>query len=1182
MNAPRASSLLSPSPLPAARRADNRRSGFALLITITLLAFLVLLLVSLASLTRVETQVAANNQQISQARQNALMALNVAIGQLQKYAGADQRTTARADLDGNLANVTNQNGRWLGVYGSAVAASYADTPLQVSDKLAAAYDAADPLLKKGSQARLLNWLVSGNENTAFNPATDVAADGHITAAPASFAFTPASTVDLTTVSTSPAASATQALLVGPNSVTAPSDYVAAPLRSIAVAPSQIPGAAPAGGDINIGRYAWWVGDEGAKARINLSASTVTQPAHAFVAAQRTAVELVDGVNAVGSTAAFATGQLIGPAAYDPSSSTIPRLLSGAQLPMLSSAHATALETARKFRFHDLTAASQSVLSDTYAGGLKKDLSAVLATGAPAPADTDYLFTPASTAARDIYGVPTWGKLRSFVRPPSTGTALIEPRLPSTTDVGVYPIITYVAAGFQYVNQGGSLRLAMFPVVVLWNPYTAPIKGGTYEVGINSLGGRFQLQSRIGTGPWVAKETRNLSNGLQLQGTGTAKSYLRFQIDATATSLLPGESRIFALQGSQSGGNYTLAGGAPANVLTPGLNILGHVFASDEGAAVAPGETDFRVAGDGSQHVPTYGGNFRNEMCAYLGQVSTVPPVGPEMPQAGKPWYQAAALVAMSGTPASPLLQESVPNGVTGAGLWGVSLQMSFGNRVRWIANNNVRAPFMSKTGMPGTRAMISKQGKDTWFQLFSFDPSPDGRASSSTASSTTSGLDVNPTTDEPIDSILFELRPSDQPLLSLGQLQHANLSWHQDIPAYPLGNSLADMFHLNPNKTDRDRLYRTAGSSGSSPPINLIGGQYDISYLLNRALWDRYFVSTVPHAGTGTSSDTNTTGIPDLLPNSRLIHDRSADLRDTDKAAAHLLLNGGFNINSTSEQAWRAVLGGINRLEYDPEDAAAAPGTPLNAALPRFARPPVAPAYDSSKTDWAFKGYRQLTEEQIAQLAREIVREVRNRGPFISLADFVNRRLKDNPASTTHGTSPLLRSDETLKGPLQAAIDATTSGSASINNHHGTAPFNSAMNSDATDDDQLDADGLVGGRVANSTTLSVPPIGSKSAFAPQFLTQADVLSSIGSGLSARSDTFTIRTYGDVLNPVTGDISGRAWCEAVVQRVVEPVRRKNNTATDPDYNEPAAGTAAQPDFGRRFQIISFRWLSSNDI
>ncbi|MET0263386.1 MAG: hypothetical protein ABW223_10845, partial [Rariglobus sp.] len=98
MSSPQKSPFIKPrrngSDSTASRPFASRRRGFALLITITLLAFLVLLLVSLASLTRVETQVAGNNQSLAQARQNALMALNIAIGQLQKHTGPDQRVTA--------------------------------------------------------------------------------------------------------------------------------------------------------------------------------------------------------------------------------------------------------------------------------------------------------------------------------------------------------------------------------------------------------------------------------------------------------------------------------------------------------------------------------------------------------------------------------------------------------------------------------------------------------------------------------------------------------------------------------------------------------------------------------------------------------------------------------------------------------------------------------------------------------------------------------------------------------------------------------------------------------------------------------------------------------------------------------------------------------------------------------
>ena len=84
------------------------------------------------------------------------------------------------------------------------------------------------------------------------------------------------------------------------------------------------------------------------------------------------------------------------------------------------------------------------------------------------------------------------------------------------------------------------------------------------------------------------------------------------------------------------------------------------------------------------------------------------------------------------------------------------------------------------------------------------------------------------------------------------------------------------------------------------------------------------------------------------------------------------------------------------------------------------------------------------------------------------------------------------------------------------------------------------------------------------------ITQADLLGILAPFLQTRSDTFLVRAYGESVNPATGLTGARAWCEARVQRLPAPF--------DPEDN------AAQPvgAFGRRFRIVSLRWLNSSDL
>ncbi|MBI2510734.1 MAG: hypothetical protein HYV96_02040 [Opitutae bacterium] len=119
---------------------SKERRGFALLLTLALLSFVLLLLLGLVAVVRLEAQAAVNAGELARARANARLALWIAIGQLQRYTGGDGIVTARADVAG--AAVANP--AWTGVW-------------RANDSLGA-----------------VTWLVSGNENTPLALTPDTA------------------------------------------------------------------------------------------------------------------------------------------------------------------------------------------------------------------------------------------------------------------------------------------------------------------------------------------------------------------------------------------------------------------------------------------------------------------------------------------------------------------------------------------------------------------------------------------------------------------------------------------------------------------------------------------------------------------------------------------------------------------------------------------------------------------------------------------------------------------------------------------------------------------------------------------------------------------------------------------------------------------------------------------------
>ena len=333
------------------------------------------------------------------------------------------------------------------------------------------------------------------------------------------------------------------------------------------------------------------------------------------------------------------------------------------------------------------------------------------------------------------------------------------------------------------------------------------------------------------------------------------------------------------------------------------------------------------------------------------------------------------------------------------------------------------------------------------------------------------------------NAVMFDLPRS--PLLSIAQFRHANLNHFAHGPSYILGNSYASPqigrhkiwtrfnsvkmeVHGNPNipnlikefnfsyQLPRTNRYVNVNLfpwdvnrwQPTNAPIRDENGAndhqnitYDHSYYSNYTLFDGYFL-------TGTSGE-DITNIPlNLEPgekfrpfrNPRLvpyIHDdwvdngkwklteydqkisnkvgnqKNEDLR-YQTLAADLLLEGAFNINSTSVNSWIAHLTALKGIKI-PGSSVSSNETPF----PRFFE-------KISENTW--NKISSLNDSKIRELANCIVKQIKLRGPFLSYADFVNRRIsvesKPHPLTEHYSEWPKETRNSTLclRGAVQSAI----------------------------------------------------------------------------------------------------------------------------------------------------------------
>lgn len=373
-----------------------------------------------------------------------------------------------------------------------------------------------------------------------------------------------------------------------------------------------------------------------------------------------------------------------------------------------------------------------------------------------------------------------------------------------------------------------------------------------------------------------------------------------------------------------------------------------------------------------------------------------------------------------------------------------------------------------------------------------------------------------------------------------------------------------------------------AGCRGNALQMKLIRDYHDHVLINNDALWDRWFCSGVTTQTTPAfASARNAKAVLQEffdsarpLPNSHYLVDRTqissttavmgtlfSGNNPTDTAhkriARYLSIQGAFNVNSTLVEAWKAVLGGLREKQIRFLDPAS--GTIQSQTAPedqvvlsRFALPsyPTEGANAGDASAWG--GVRLLNESQIDRLAVECVRQVKLRGPFLNLSDFINRRLAN---------------DETgVCGALQAAIDWDEYNQ------------NSPGAADSINGRYKKAGDMVTAAQVTAWGLNFPAAGTGSRWTgiPGYLTQSDLLRRLGNVITVRDDTFTIRTYGDARDE-QGNVIARAWCEATVVR--------NKAFIDPRDQPDIAAANLRPlnkRFGRRFDIVSFRWLSATEI
>ncbi len=1198
-------SLLPPD---IARLCKSARQGFALVVTLLLMVVLAVVAVGLLTLSSIAMRSSAQSTSMAIARANARLALMLAIGELQKNAGPDQRVTARSDvLNENIANP-----RLTGVWKSWEIKATAPP-------LPAEYE------KSARDAKFLGWLVSGTDPTATRQ------------------------IDFASK-----ASAAPVTLWGTGTLGAK-----APATGF-VSAAKVPlSASP-------GAFAWAVLDEGIKARVNTpfadGAAAEGAKTAQLGAGERPGIEFLPGLGALERKFYHQASQEF---------TKISKGISPSNFQLAAETLAPGTREALMPLAHDLTVHSLGLFTDTARGGLRQDFQ-LLTNSASLPAPylgSGVYVSRLGMKAADVPSDPRWDSLHQFSRIDrdkivnSSGVPVLSPQVPTGwqaatgtpptvnlkqvppgvlllptiakvqmlfslvgRDIYSYPppvgspipadapaIHEPQASHFRGTSYQYDLHLLYTPMVTLHNPYNValdcsglrvefvhvPFAMQVFRNGVAQSSGLVPLETM----------TRDNAGGQQgkIFGMNLKDKTSDDKPGSTSFRLLPGEVKVFSpyidpnrtyLQdlSDRKYWDIVLGTGLTTDMDTiPGWRGDGIGYDCDWLAGSQPvngnaGEGHERscygLAKDDQIHVifaplsiPLSNNKFAVQMFIADGTSGSHKPVSViEMDYESRTGLQDFLL--------GP----------------GANLRYPKSGFLRGIdLVDHASTPIKDLKG-PKPFALLSAQakttsgGRDAGKEDGRFATKPWCFAHANIGASSQKILSEHPSH----HSHEIDLQLLDKGTANLVQIDTQDrgnfISGHTalngtkfggqyDIPLAP-PQTFASLNGANPGSSSGllPRFAQPIGNSWAHPLISSgkllearkSGNYPDHSFLLNLALYDGFYFSGLA-AQTGPFASGKTTAElasdfrhgqplndPRLLlhrPYDRPAADLDAEVTKPDchtRIAAWQALQGGFNINSTSVLAWKAMLASIHDsqaiynqlLKRDTPPSAQLTPLPATATgharISRLRLPVAVPGSASADLKDAYwLGPREYSDSELQKLAEHIVKQVRLRGPFLSLAEFVNRRLGSD--------------DKAQRGALQQAID--------------DADLNRGAANAANAGFEIPAAAVATYKYTN------PAAGAGPSYqgAPGFLTQADLLNVLGNAATARSDTFTIRGYGEARD-AAGKILASAVCEAVLQRVPEWLDPADLVETTP----AALASQANKTFGRRFLITSFRWLARGEI